>query len=86
MVKGHIADQMCSRLRSCMKNGFKIAVTPFVKNLDFEVESLLSCWPAEEKTPFWYARIKNRETAEASLQEILETTSKNGVHILAQDF
>ncbi|HJW87632.1 MAG TPA: nitrilase-related carbon-nitrogen hydrolase [Candidatus Brocadiaceae bacterium] len=71
-----------SRLQERIRYGFRIAVTPFTKQLDFEVKSLLDSSPPHGKTPFWFTGIKNTENSKMYLSKILETAIRENADVL----
>jgi predicted amidohydrolase len=82
-VKDKRFNRTCRYMMGRVEKGFKIAVTPFMKNLVFEFGSLKDNWPPLEKTPYWFKNIKNIEEAKQWLNEkILLPCLENEVDIL----
>ena len=82
-VKDKKLYKTCRYMMRRIEKGFKIAVTPFMKNLVFEFGSLKDNWPPLEKTPYWFKNIKNIEEAKQWLNEkILLPCLENEVDIL----
>jgi predicted amidohydrolase len=66
-----------------VRKGFRIAVTPFMKNLVFEFDSLKDKWSKTEGTPYWFKKIGNIEEAKRYLVErVLMPCLENEVDIL----
>jgi predicted amidohydrolase len=69
-------------LRKRIPMGFKIAVSPFFTELEFETGSLLSDWPKDQRTPFWFKKVINFDSAEKILFSLLERCLDEGINIL----
>lgn len=82
-LQSDIIETTNSHIRRRIKNtGFRIAITPFTKDLDFEVHSHFDDWPPDEKTPFWFTRIKNSEDVKKFLESTLINAIKKNVDLL----
>lgn len=82
-----IKDERLKKTRRYMnrrlRKGFRIAITPFMKNLVFKFDSLKDKWSQTEETPYWFKKIENIEEAERYLVErILIPCHENEVDIL----
>ena len=69
-------------LRKRIPMGFKIAVSPFFTELGFETGSLLSDWPKDQRTPYWFKKVINFDSAEKTLFSLLERCLDEGINIL----
>ena len=69
-------------LRERIRQGLRIAVTPFMAELEVEIESHLDSWPAHEATPFWFKRVVNGDAAKARLTGLLELCIDQRVAVL----
>lgn len=82
-----LKDERLKKTRRYMKDrlrkGFKIAITPFMKNLIIEFDSLKNNWSKTGETPYWFKKIKNIEEAKQYLVDtILMPCLRNEVDIL----
>ncbi|MCU0287550.1 MAG: hypothetical protein MUF15_14290, partial [Acidobacteria bacterium] len=83
IVKNERLNRTCSYLKSRVKNGFKIAVTPLMPQIAFDFDSQLDKWPPVDKTPYWFNKIINIEEAKIWLVEkILQPCIQKEVDIL----
>jgi predicted amidohydrolase len=83
LIKNDRLTTACSYLKNKIKNGFKIAVTPFMSDMAFEFDSHLNNWPAKEKTPYWLKKIKNIEEAQKYLiDKVLKPCLQKEVDLL----
>jgi predicted amidohydrolase len=82
-IKNDRLTGTCSYLKNKIRNGFKIAVTPFMIDIVFEFDSHLNNWPAKEKTPYWLKKIRNTEEAQKCLiDKVLKPCLQKEVDIL----
>jgi predicted amidohydrolase len=83
LIKNDRLDLTWRYMISRARKGFRIAVTPFTKDLAVDVDSMKDKWPTTEKTPYWFKKIKNIEEAKPYLDEkILMPCLDNDVDIL----
>lgn len=83
IIKNETLNRTCSYLKFRAKNGFKIAVTPFMQQIAFDFDSQLHNWPPTEKTPYWFNKIANLEEAKLWLVEkILQPCLEREVDVL----
>ncbi len=69
-------------LRERIKQGLRIAVTPFMENLRFVVRSCIDSWPPDAATPYWFESISNGVTAKARLYRILKRCLHERIAVL----
>jgi predicted amidohydrolase len=82
-IKNKILNRTCSYLKRKIKDGFRIAITPLMEDLVFELDSHLDKWPANEKTPYWFTKIQNAEDARKWLiEKVLNPCLQKKVDIL----
>jgi predicted amidohydrolase len=83
LVKSEKLKRACSYMKLRVKKGFKIAVTPFLNHMTFNIDSLFDNWPENEKTPYWFRKIENIKEAKTWLiEEILKPCIEREVDIL----
>lgn len=83
LVKNERIKNTCMYLRPRVKQGFKIAVTPFMECITFDFGSLRDDWPANDKTPYWFRKMKNvKEAKKQLIEKILKPCVEKGVDIL----
>lgn len=83
LVKSYSLNLTCKYMKRRLRNGLKIAVTPFMKNLAVEFGSLEDKWPPTGKTPYWCKRIENsKEARQWLIDKILIPCLENEVDIL----
>ena len=64
-----------------LRKGFRMAVSPFLRTMEFEVNSLIDSWPSHEATPYWFARVRSSD-AETGLIRILEECMEKNIALL----
>lgn len=83
LVRNERLKSTCRCLKRRVKDGFKIAVTPFMRDMIFDFGSLRGNWPVNDKTPYWFRRIENIGEAKKQLvKKILEPCLEKEVDIL----
>lgn len=75
-------DYFRRHLERVIRKDLKIDVTPFMNEMEFEIESLKKEWDENSKTPFWFTGVKNIVKSKEFLRLLLEEAYKKGVNIL----